>query len=509
MEQTQITAYHNHIPQKKWTLLIVDDEQEIRDLLTRQLELLGEFNVYQAENGLDGLAQFQKLGNVDGVLVDINMPSMDGIEFITRIKKQDSSVVAVVITGFPSMDLIVQAMRAGASDFLTKPFRLHQLRLAMKRLTRERKILLENQLLSKEILAQKALKELNQKLEKKVREQAFLYTISDTFSRIKNIQEVYEQLVKLASALTDTNEAKFWIVNYEKKCLMLAAALKGFLDSEREISLNSKELPLVKVALEGIPILVDRISQKYPSPSHQLLVPLFIRGEVFGVLGVSSPTSNKKIEDYTFLLHLLAEKASLTLENLFLYESVIHNLHATLKALVRSLEAKDPYTKEHSRRVTEVAISIATIMGCSPEQLDSLRFAGPLHDIGKIGISDKILMKPEKLTKREYETIKAHPVIGSEIVGHLSLLPEEEAIIRYHHERWDGKGYPDGLRGEEIPLLSRIIAVADTFDVMTTFRPYRNPFPIDKAVEKIKKLSGSQFDPKVVEAFEQYIKNTF
>ncbi len=501
MTQPMHTIGHDMSSGQKWTLLIIDDDEPTREVLAQSIESLGDFRVYQAANGLDGLAQFQKIGNVDGVLVDINMPGMNGIEFISRIKELDNSVVAIVITGFPSMDVIIEAMRAGATDFLCKPFKFDQLRFAMERLARERRILLNNQLLSQEVLAKKALEELNQKLEKKIKEQTVLFTISDTLSRIKNTQELYQQLVTLAATLTETSDAKFWVVNYDTRTLMLTAALNSFHECEREISLDRKDLPPVQVVCDGIPILVDGSC----GPGHHLLVPIFIRNEVFGVLAVSSPIRDQSFEEGIFLLHLLAEKASLTIENLLLYESVIQNLHATLKALVRSLEAKDPYTKEHSHRVTQVAVSIATIMECNPEELDSLRFAGPLHDIGKIGISDQILMKPGKLTKDEYEIIKSHPVIGAEIVGHLGLLPVEKAIIRHHHERWDGKGYPDGLKQEEIPLLSRILAVADTFDAMTSCRPYRKALSIQEAEQEIKRNAGSQFDPVVVEAFDKYL----
>ncbi len=507
MTQPMHAIGHDMTGGQKWTLLIIDDDRPTREVLAQSIESLGNFFVHQAANGLEGLAQFQKIGNVDGVLVDINMPGMDGIEFISRIKELDNSVVAIVITGFPSMDIIIEAMRAGATDFLSKPFKFDQLRFAMERLARERRILLDNQLLSREVLAKKALEELNQRLEKKIREQTVLFTISDTLSRIKNTPELYQQLVTLAATLTETSDAKFWVVNYDTRTLMLAAALNAFRECEQEITLDADGLPPVQVVRDGIPILVDNSSRNGGcSPGHHLLVPIFIRDEVFGVLSVSSPIRDKSFEESIFLLHLLAEKASLTIENLLLYESVIQNLHATLKALVRSLEAKDPYTKEHSHRVTEVAVSIATIMACTPEEMDSLRFAGPLHDIGKIGISDQILMKPGKLTKDEYEIIKSHPVIGAEIVGHLGLLPVEKAIIRHHHERWDGRGYPDGLKQEEIPLLSRILAVADTFDAMTSCRPYREALSIRKAEQEIKRNAGSQFDPEVVEAFDKYLK---
>jgi HD-GYP domain-containing protein (c-di-GMP phosphodiesterase class II) len=144
-------------------------------------------------------------------------------------------------------------------------------------------------------------------------------------------------------------------------------------------------------------------------------------------------------------------------------------------------------------------------MKCSEEDLEVLAFAGYLHDIGKIGVSDSILTKSGKLTPSEYEAIKLHPVIGDHIVEPLGLLQTEREIIKYHHERPDGKGYPEGLMGEEIPRLARIMAVADAFDAMTSTRSYRQALELDFAVEELKRYSGKMFDLEVVKAALSYI----
>jgi len=170
---------------------------------------------------------------------------------------------------------------------------------------------------------------------------------------------------------------------------------------------------------------------------------------------------------------------------------------------VNALEAKDPYTRHHSERVTTYAIAIAERLNCSAEQVESLRTVGYLHDIGKIGIADRILNKPASLTPEEYELIKRHPIIGESIVSELGLNAEQRAIIRHHHERWDGKGYPDGLAGEEVPLLARIVAVADAFDSMTSLRAYRAGMRDADAIEELRSNLGRQFDPRVVAAFLQ------
>ena len=169
-------------------------------------------------------------------------------------------------------------------------------------------------------------------------------------------------------------------------------------------------------------------------------------------------------------------------------------------SLVSAIEAKDSYTQQHSSRVTEYALKIALKMGCMSDRLQKLKSSGPLHDIGKIGIKDSILNKKGLLTKEEFDQIKAHPLIGVNIVLPLGLNQEELTIIRNHHERWDGKGYPDGLSKNNIPRLARILAVADAFDAMNSSRAYRKALPFSVCCRELRDNSGTQFDPEVVEA---------
>ncbi len=499
---------------RNWRVLIVDDDPQIIEMLESFLKFQKCYEVHTASNAFDAFNVLDQVVDVDVVLVDINMPGMTGIEFVKRLKDRDRTIVAAIITGDPSMDVIVKAMRSGASDFLSKPFKFDQFQVALKRLIKERSILLENAFLTEEVRVKKLLEQMNKKLERKMREQSILFSINETLAKTKNTTELYQTLVDLGASLLDASTAMLWIKEEERDSLVMVASHGEVWEGLDEIPCSDTSNPVIKVIRDGIPVLgknpiVVGTTKKSRDGAKgcYLMVPFRIREEILGVLGISSRDIEAEIaHEYLFLLHILSERASLTVENILLYDTLFMNLHATLRALVRSLEAKDPYTKLHSERVTQWALEVAKKMNCSEEEIESLTFAGHLHDIGKIGIRDQILMKPGRLTEEEYEIIKTHPVIGAEIVGHLGLLHLETSIIRHHHERWDGNGYPDGLKGKDIPKLSRILAVADTYDAITSRRPYRKAMPDRFAYEEIRKNSGTQFDPQVVDAFSLIIE---
>ncbi len=174
-----------------------------------------------------------------------------------------------------------------------------------------------------------------------------------------------------------------------------------------------------------------------------------------------------------------------------------------IMAMIKAMEARDPYTVGHSERVAKYAVSIAKKMGLSTEDVDRIFWGSIVHDIGKLSIPEYILLKPTRLSEAEFEVIKRHPVAGENMIKGYPWLDDIRPIVRNHHERWDGKGYPDGLKGNEIPLEVRIVSVADSFDAMTSDRAYRKGMPLPKALKEIERQAGSQFDPEVVkEALE-------
>ncbi len=180
----------------------------------------------------------------------------------------------------------------------------------------------------------------------------------------------------------------------------------------------------------------------------------------------------------------------------------------TVESLAIALEAKDRYTAGHSERVQRFAVLIARSLGLPKDDVEVIGQAALLHDIGKIGMLDKILNKPANLTPEERETIKAHPVIGAQILAPVRTFEKHVAGIKHHHEMYDGTGYPDRLRGEEIPIAARIVCLADAFDAMTSTRPYRIGLPLDFAVKEMQKMAGRQFCPRCVEAFVRVLQST-
>ena len=173
----------------------------------------------------------------------------------------------------------------------------------------------------------------------------------------------------------------------------------------------------------------------------------------------------------------------------------------SVKALVEAIDAKDPYTRGHSNRVRSSSVRVAKKLGLGKQRVENLEFAALLHDIGKIGIKDEVLQKKSPLTEGEFRSIQEHPLIGVKILEEIEILKDIIPVIRHHHERFDGGGYPDGLAGEKIPLEARILTVADSFDAMTSFRPYRPALSLPEALAELERGQGTQFDLRVLEIF--------
>jgi len=511
----------------KETVLIVDDEEIILKVVTDFFKRQG-YRILTAGNGVEAM-QIIENEKVDCCFTDINMPVMNGLDLAENIRLHDNTMPVIIMTAYPSLENTIQTIKNGVVDFLIKPVNLKQMELCMQRVLRQRKLFIENVLLKKEVQGKERLEMLNQELLYKVEELNILNKIMSNFTSIVSAADVFKRAVDLALEITHADFANFYVINESvEQPFEVASARTERLQSdpkntpadpaarqnraEKAVTLDPSTLTqsIMEVVSDEIPLLISQNNGACGLPKDLLsamLVPLKIREKVFGVLtaGVLQGAIRFSEKDL-YYLSFMAQSAAQSIENLALYENIYENLFATLYAFVNAVEARDLYTRQHSSRVTGISLIIGRQMGCSGEELDILNFAGHLHDIGKIGIRDDILLKPGRLTQEEFEKIKQHPAIGANILEQLGMWEKERQIIRCHHERFDGTGYPDGLKEKQIPFLARILSVADVYDAMASDRAYRKRMEEAIILKVIHEGSGSQFDPDVVAAFDQVYK---
>jgi putative nucleotidyltransferase with HDIG domain len=239
-----------------------------------------------------------------------------------------------------------------------------------------------------------------------------------------------------------------------------------------------------------------------------LAMPIILRERLLGVISTYSKKKRRFTKEEIELLNIFSSQLAMAIQESKHSEYIHISYFNAIHALVLALEARDPYTRGHTERVTRYALDIARALKMSPAEMEDLRYAGEVHDIGKISIPDFILNKPGKLSPAERAVIQLHPVKGAEVLEPLEFLKSAIPIVRHHHERYDGKGYPDGLIKENIPIMARILACADSFDAMTSQRPYRqSSLTVKEAVREIKDNSGTQFDPRIAGVFIRMINS--
>jgi len=248
--------------------------------------------------------------------------------------------------------------------------------------------------------------------------------------------------------------------------------------------------------------LVENDAKKLPDGAglvNLAALPVAAKGKKRGVLLLCNKRSGPFTEDDTQILLAIGQHAGLAMENSRLHDELNEAYAATIAVLADAIQAKDAYTRGHCEGVSKLAVEVGRRLELGDEQLQQVRYAALLHDVGKIGIPDGILLKPSKLMAEEFMIIQKHPQIGRDIVARVAALSGLGDVILHHHEKWDGSGYPEGLAGEGIPLISRIVGAVDAFDAMTSPRPYRSPVESAIAVEELRRCAGSQFDPHIVE----------
>jgi HD-GYP domain-containing protein (c-di-GMP phosphodiesterase class II) len=345
----------------------------------------------------------------------------------------------------------------------------------------------------------------NMALESAVERLKKINNVGWILSSIIEPQELMKLIIQTTAELVDAEKVTLHVNASGKKPetirLLRGKEMERLGDSESALA---REYP--DLLVHGKPLLnPDGIEEggetAIPKPSR-LGVPLTLRGRIIGAMCIENGEDGRAFtRDDLELLTTFSNHAVVAIENAWLYDSLKKSYFSTIQSLVNALEASDRFTKGHSERVRLLSVELGKHMGLDFKELELLEQAAILHDIGKIGIDNFILQKQGRLTTKEYSLVKTHPLIGDEILGPIETLDDVRKTIIQHHERHDGKGYPYGLRGDEISLKSKILSVVDTFDAMMTDRPYRKAITIDRVMAELRAHAGTQFDPHVVEGF--------
>jgi HD-GYP domain-containing protein (c-di-GMP phosphodiesterase class II) len=353
--------------------------------------------------------------------------------------------------------------------------------------------------------------------EKRIQELDSLYNLALSLGSTLRLDELLEQVIDEAISVTGAETGSIMLVDEESQTLSIKVSRGIHPEIHRSIRTKIGEGIAGWVAKTSHPLVLingqdPRFQEhlKRDEITSALTVPLKVREKVIGVLSVNRKDSKEIFtQDNLRIITSFAAQAAEAIENARLYENLEHTFLGTISALAAAVDAKDHYTYGHSEMVTDLAVETARELMLSKEEIRKIEIASKLHDIGKIGIDGSILNKPGKLTEEERKLIEEHPKIAVDILKSVAPLKEIIPLILYHHERFDGKGYPVGLSGNAIPLGARILATADSFNAMVSDRPYRAALDLFTATRELQNCSGTQFDPQVVDAFLRVLEKKY
>lgn len=471
-------------------ILVVDDEKVIREILADFLSLEG-FWVRTAEDGSAALVELSRQ-HYDLVLSDLKMPNMGGLELLQAISKHTPNVVTIIMTGFGTVETAIDAMKRGAYDYILKPFKVEEVVHTIRRGLEKQKLTAENL---------------------RLKESLSLYKVSEAIAASLSLEEVMRTVTDAAIHEVDADQVSVVLADGEGEFFERARELHpefrpvselARLDSAGLKSYFAEEQTLRLHGAATYDFL--ELPEGGMKPHSLVVTPLRMRKETVGFLGVMSYTRGKKFDEgQRKLLSIVTNRAAAAIENAKLYEDLQATFKQTIKGLASAIDKMDRYTAGHSERVAAYAQVLAIKLGLSEEEVELARQAALMHDIGKIGCVLN-LNKPGKLSQEDYDIFKKHPGFGKDILEPITFLHPLIPGVHLHHERWDGRGYPLGLTAQEIPLLARIISVADTYDAMTSDRAYRQALPHEVAVNEILRCCGSQFDPDAANEFAEAIE---
>jgi len=516
-------------------VLVVDDEASIRNVVKMFLEYHG-LTVVTAS---DGEAAIKLINEepFDVVLTDIMMPKIDGLTLAGEVEKIQPETLIILMTGFASVNTAVEAIKRDVFDYILKPFQNMQIVFqSIKRAIERKQLLNERTLLVDDLskanteleyhrnLLEKKVHAIDNELSHRVERLTVLYDISRSATSITNLDQLLANIMLRITSVFHDTVGIMWLTMPKKKQVDKVVTEGVKFNGELPDSIGLFDGVVGDVVRSGhsrrfrnIDEISDPVIKKFSATeqiSSLILLPLRYEKEVLGVCGIMFRDSCEIVDDDISLLEAITDQASVSIKNAELYMAQQRMFRETIEALATAIDSRDHYTGGHSNMVTSYAVMIAEKMNFSEDRLEKVRMAGILHDVGKIGIADSILNKPGRLTDEEMEVIKAHPVIGRFILESIDALRPIARIIYHHHEHFDGNGYPEGISGEDIPLESRILQVADVFDAITSDRVYRKAMPREKALAIIRDSKGNSSDPEIVQilldlyddgAFEPYL----
>ncbi len=470
---------------EKYSLLVVDDEKVILEILKDFLSLEG-FKVLTAISGEDAMQLLHK-ESFDLVITDLKMPGISGLDLLKHITERFPHTVTVVMTGFGTLETAIDSMKSGAYDYILKPFKVDEVVHIVKR-GLEKKILEEENIQLKETIS--------------------LYNASQAINTSLSLDNIFELLLEATCNLVKCSIATIYTKSYktkkfEQRKIKSVVKLNGHkvlkdvpVDKILEEHKNKNPVLQLNEDINSLAFLPKDIKVNLKSFCS---VPMTSKNRIIGMLNIYS--TDRITEGQRKTLSLLADRAAIGIENATLYSNLQQHFFQTIDGFLKALEAKDEYTRGHSERVRNYCAMIAKELKLDTNYVKIISQAALLHDIGKISVDLSELNHPGRLNEKQRNLFKLHPTIGKTILEPIGLLKPVIPMVYHHHENFDGSGYPNGLSGEEIPLGARILAVADSFDAMTSDRAYRKALSTEKATGELQAFIGKQFDPKIVEVF--------
>ncbi len=474
-------------------VLIVDDEESTVTICKFALQRLG-MEVDTALTASEALGKIRQEA-FDLAIIDWILPDGSGMALFRIMRERLPQLVGILITGQNVADTNREAFEAGFWSFLPKPFTISEFQATVERAASYIKAIRERERLELMISLSQLAQQITASLE---------------------LDEVLRKILDLALRQSRADKASIMLVDQSisPPRLKLVAA-EGLSPDLLSIEVPIGEGIAGQVALTGSPLLINTktIHQFSPHSLHYqgagsaLCLPLKVANRVVGVLNLTKFSSEEPFSESDIRLYLiLATQAALAIENAHLHRKIREGYLAALASFCKYAENLMPYRQGHSMRVGIYAKRLGEVVGMSKRDAEEVRIAALIQDLGLLLVPKEVLAKPGKLTEEEWSLIRNHPIWSIDLIDPPAILTETiETAVKHHHERFDGTGYPEGLKGDEIPMPARLLAVADTFDALCSERPHRPAYSTEQALSEMRKVAGSQLDPDLTDAFIQIV----